>query len=60
MALLKIPERTFRDYTARINKKDREVWYSITREELATELLALRSSLLDTYKYCKKKLEDPS
>lgn len=58
MSTLKIPERTFRDYTARIYKQDRETWLNITKEELSTELLKLRSSLSDTYRYCLSKLND--
>lgn len=60
MTILKIPERTFRRYTSIIYKQDREVWLSITRNELSSDLLRLRSSLADTYRYCMDKLKDSS
>jgi len=57
---LGIELRTFQRYTKTIYEKDQQVWFSITREQLATELLRLRSSLEETYIIAKKMSEDES
>lgn len=59
MNTLKIPLRTYRRYTASIHKQNQEIWYSLVRDELCTELLKLRSSLEDTYKIAKELCEKP-
>lgn len=56
--LLGIELRTFQRYTKTIYEQDQEVWISITRNELASELLKLRSCLNDSYKIAKQLSED--
>lgn len=52
--------RTFQKYMKRIHDADREIWLFISRNELATELLNLRQSLTNTYRFCVEKLGDNS
>lgn len=49
MDLLGIPLRSYRRYTAAIHKQNQKAWYSLVRDELATELLKLRASLEESY-----------
>ena len=58
MDTLAIPERTFRRYCSKIYEQDQKIWVSITKNELASELLRLRSSLEETYNIAKKMSED--
>lgn len=51
--------RTYQRHIKRIGEEDKAVWYSIIRDELATELLRLRSSLEETYLIAKGLAEDP-
>jgi hypothetical protein len=51
--------RTYQKYTHRIHEEDQQIWFSITQEQLATELLRLRSSLEETYKISKDMANDP-
>ena len=53
MDILSIPERSFRRYCA-IYNQDLKTFLSITKEQLGTELLKLRSSLEETYKIVEK------
>lgn len=48
-ALLGLEPRTYRNYSKRINDEDMAIWYAITAEEMAGELLRLKSSFEDTY-----------
>ena len=59
MDILSIPERTFRRYCSRIYTEDQKTLLSITKNELASELLRLRSSLEETYKISKEMANDP-
>ena len=54
-----IPERTFRRYCSRIYEQAQEIWLSITKNQLSTELLRLKTSLKETYKISKEMAEDP-
>lgn len=59
MDILGIPLRTFRRYTAAIHKQNQIAWYSLVRDELATELLRLRASLEESYHIALAMAEDP-
>jgi hypothetical protein len=58
-ALLGIELRTYQRYTKRIHEEDQKVWYSITQEQMETELLRLKSSLEETYNITKQTALDP-
>jgi hypothetical protein len=47
---LKTEERTYRRYIRKIHLEDERVWFSITQEQLGSELLRLKSSLEETYR----------
>jgi deoxyxylulose-5-phosphate synthase len=49
MDLLHIPLRSYRRYTAAINKQEKNAWYSLVKNELATELLRLKSSYEESF-----------
>ena len=59
MDILSIPERTFRRYCSRIHQEDQNTWLSITKHQLATSLLKLRSSLEETYDISREMALDP-
>ena len=59
MDILSIPERTFRRYCSRIYHEDQKIFLSVTKEQLSSELLRLRSSLEETYKISKDMALDP-
>jgi hypothetical protein len=52
--------RTYQKYNHIIHLEDQKVWLSITQQQLASELLRLRSSLEETFKISKKMAEDPN
>jgi hypothetical protein len=58
MAILKIPLRSYRRYCSTIARQDREIWYNIVEQELASEFLKLRDSLNHSYKIAKQLSED--
>jgi hypothetical protein len=58
--ILGIELRTFQRYTKTIYEQDQQVWFSITQEQLATELLRMKKSLEDTYKIAKEMALDPN
>jgi hypothetical protein len=47
--ILNLELRTFQRYTKRIHDEDKEIWYSITSNEMASELLRLKGCLEHTY-----------
>jgi len=49
MAILKIPMRSYRRYCSAINKKDKQIWYSLVRDEVESQFLMLKNSLEHTY-----------
>ena len=59
MDILSIPERTFRRYCALIYRQDQKTWASITKHQLASSLLKLRSSLEETYDISREMALDP-
>src|SRR6476659_6319383 len=59
MDILSIPERTFRRYCSMIYNQDQKTFLSITKEQLGSELLRLRSSLEETYDISRGMALDP-
>lgn len=59
MDILSIPERTFRRYCANIYQQDQNTWLSITKHQLASSLLKLRSSLEEAYDISREMALDP-
>lgn len=59
MSTLKIPLRSYRRYCSTIYKQRKEVWYSITSQQLEHELLRLKDSLEHTYRTALAMSEDP-
>ena len=51
--------RTYQKYTHNIHLEDQKVWYSITQEQMGTELLRMKQSLEETYKIAKDMANDP-
>ncbi len=47
--ILGLEPRTYRNYSKRIHDEDTAIWYAITAEEMAGELIRLKSSFEDTY-----------
>ena len=45
--------RTFQGYSKKIHHEDKEVWYSITSNELESEFLKLKESYEIHYRECK-------
>lgn len=43
----------------RIHEEDKQVWYSISLEQMGTELLRMKQSLEKTFDISKKMAEDP-
>lgn len=60
MSLLHIPLRSYRRYTSKIYKQNQKAWYSLVRDELETELLALRFSFNETFTIAREIALDPS
>lgn len=50
--------RTYQKYAHILHLEDQKLWLSITQEQLASELLRLRSCLNDAYKISKQLSED--
>ena len=53
MEILAIPLPTYRRYSQKIHKQNKEAWLSLTKNEYETELLKLKESLEDTYRKAK-------
>ena len=51
--------RTYQRHKKRIHEEDQKVWFSITQEQLGTELLRLKSSLEETYRMSLTMAQDP-
>ncbi len=57
-ALLGLELRTYQNYLKKIHEEDQAIWYSITSNEMATELLRLKACLEDTYLKAKQLSEN--
>jgi hypothetical protein len=47
--ILGIEIRQYQRFTAAINKQNQKAWYSLVKNELATELIKMKASLEDSY-----------
>ena len=54
---LSLTERMWYRYNRIVNEQDKEIWLSITRTQLETELLNLKQSLEDTYRIAKEQVQ---
>ena len=46
--------RTYQRYNKKINEEDKQIWYSITKDQVGTELSRLKESLEHTYQVAKE------
>lgn len=58
--ILDIPIRTYQRYIQKYNLENKAIWYSLVRDEMESELLAVRDCMLFCCNYAKRKLQDDS